>query len=114
MLCEETVCAIKKSHLQQEYRNCPIPGGSHLQYEKNFVQCERRCTISEWPHLLQEERVFGLSIKSAVSRMSHLQYDERSMQHQESCIFSTSRRLCSVKFTVSESLICSRKTGCVV
>ena len=52
--------------------------------------------------------------KSTVSGMSHLQYDERSMQHQESCICSTRRRLCSVKCTVSENLICSRKTGCVV
>ena len=32
----------KKSHLQWEYRKCAKPGGSHLQYEKNFVQCERR------------------------------------------------------------------------
>ena len=55
--------------------------------------------------------MFGLSIKSAVSAMSHLQYGERSMQHQEGCICSTRRRLCSVKCTVSESLICSRKTG---
>ena len=50
--------------------------------------------------------MFALSIKSAVSGMSHLQYDERSMQHQEGCICSTRRRLCSVKCTVSESLIC--------
>ena len=53
-----------------------------------------------------------LSIKSAVSGMSHLQYDERIMQHQQGCICSTRRRLCSVKCTVSENLICSRKTGC--
>ena len=58
--------------------------------------------------------MFALSIKSVVSGMSHLQYDERSMQHQEGCICSTRRRLCSVKCTVSESLICCRKTGCVV
>ena len=58
--------------------------------------------------------MFGLSIKSAVSGMSHLQYDERSMQHQEGCICSTRRRLCSVKCTVSESHICSTKTGYVV
>ena len=56
--------------------------------------------------------MFGLSIKSAVSGMSHLQYDERIMQQQQGCIWSTRRRLCSVK--VSENLICSRKTGCVV
>ena len=36
------------------------------------------------------------------------------MQNQQGCICSTRRRLCSVKCTVSESLICSRKTGCVV
>ena len=58
--------------------------------------------------------MFALSIKSVVSGMSRQQYGERSMQHQEGCICSTSRRLCSVKCTVSESLICSRKTGCVV
>ena len=32
----------QKSHLQKEYRKCAIQGGSHLQYKKNFVQCERR------------------------------------------------------------------------
>ena len=55
--------------------------------------------------------MFALSIKSAVSGMSHLQYGERSMQHQEGRICNTRTRLCSVKCTVSESLICSRKTG---
>ena len=55
--------------------------------------------------------MFGLSIKSVVSGMSHLQYGERSMQHQEGCICNTRRRLCSVKCTISESLICIRKTG---
>ena len=76
---------------------CNVRGD--VQYQNDHICCRR---------------VFGLSIKSAVSGMSHLQYDERSMQYQESCICSTRRRLCSVKCTVSESLICSRKTGCVV
>ena len=30
------------SHLKYEYRKCTVPGRSHLQYDKNFVQCERR------------------------------------------------------------------------
>ena len=58
--------------------------------------------------------MFALSIKSEVSGMPHLQYDKRSMQHQEGCICSARRRLCSLKCTVSESLIWRRKTGCVV
>ena len=78
------------------------------------MQCERTMYSIRMTASAAGGEGVWLSIRSTVSGMSHLQYDERSMQHQEGCICSTRRRLCSVKCTVSESLICSTRTGCVV
>ena len=55
--------------------------------------------------------MFGSSIKSAVSGMSHLQYDKRIMQHQQGCICSTSRRLCSIKFTYQRTSFAVGRQG---
>ena len=55
-----------------------------------------------------EEKIRSISNVTSVVRMEKVCSTRRP-----GCICSARRKLCSVKCTVSESLICSRKTGCV-